>query len=184
MPKREVRAAAACALGQRTTSANARGFYITEALQLEGQLKVLGQPMTLDAIRAFVGTPSIDQLTAASVDENLQFIRYLVDTRKAEGKRLAFTIAAEGDPRINRVELRNSVLVITDADSKAAAHVDVTRRELADFVLGKGVPAKGGESLAELDRVLDRSRMLPPTASVPEVLDAKGDLEYNDGLEH
>ena len=56
--------------------------------------------MTLDAIRTFVGTPSIDQLTAASVDENLQFIRYLVDPRKAEGKRLAFTIAAEGDPRI------------------------------------------------------------------------------------
>jgi len=76
------------------------------------------------------------------------------------------------------------VLVITDADSKAAVHVDVTRRELADFVLGKGAPAKGGEALAELDRVLDRSRLLPPTTPTPAVLDAKGDLKYNDGLEH
>ena len=140
---RKVRATAARALGQRTTSANARGFYITEALQIEGQLKVQGQPVTLDAIRMFVGTPSIDQLTRATVDENLQFVRYLVDPRKAEGQRLAFTIAAEGDPRIRRVELRNSVLVISDADAKAPMHVDVTRRELAEFVRGKGQPTKG-----------------------------------------
>jgi hypothetical protein len=60
----------------------------------------------------------------------------------------------------------------------------VTRPELADFVLGKGAPAKGGEPLAELDRVLDRSRLLPPATPTPAVLDAKGDLEYNDGLEH
>jgi len=181
---RRVRADSARALGQHTTSANARGFYITEALQLEGQLKVEGQPMTLDAIRMFVGTPSIDQLAAASVAENLQFVRYLVDPRKAEGKRLAFTIAAEGDPQIRRVELRNSVLVITDADSKAAAHVDVTRRELADFVVGKGVPAKGGGPLADLDRVLDRSQLMPAAMRPPTVMAPTGKAVYTDGLEH
>jgi hypothetical protein len=60
----------------------------------------------------------------------------------------------------------------------------VTRRELADFALGKGVPTKSGEPLAELDRLLDRSRLLPPPTPTPAVLDAKGDLKYNDGLEH
>jgi alkyl sulfatase BDS1-like metallo-beta-lactamase superfamily hydrolase len=44
---RAVRATAARALGQCTSSANARGFYITEALQIEGQLLVDGRPMTL-----------------------------------------------------------------------------------------------------------------------------------------
>jgi len=181
---RNSRAAAARALGQRTSSANARGFYITEALQIEGQLLVKGQPLTLDSIRAFVGTPSIDQLAAASVDENLQFVRYLVDPRKAQDQRLVFTIKAEGDPQIRRVELRNSVLVISDVDSKATTHVDVTRPELANFVRGKGAPAKGGEPLAELDRVLDRSQLLPLTSSVPEQLDTKGDSKHNHGLEH
>jgi hypothetical protein len=57
----------------------------------------------------------------------------------------------------------------------------VTRRELADFVLGKGVPAKSGEPLAELDRLLDRSRLLPPTTPTPAVPDAKGDLKHIDG---
>ena len=181
---RKARATAARALGQRTDSANARGFYITEALQLEGNLVVQGQPATLDGIRTFLSTPRADRLAAVPVEQNLQFVRYLVDPRKAEGRRLVFTFAAEGDPQIRQIELRNSVLVISPATSRASTHVDLTRRELADFVLGKGVPAKGGEALAELDRVLDRSRLLPTTTAVPAVLDAKGDLKYNDGLEH
>jgi hypothetical protein len=67
---------------------------------------------------------------------------------------------------------------------RGARHVQVTRSELADFVLGKGAPAKGGEPLAELDRLLDRSRLIPPAMAVPAVLDAKGRLKYNSGLEH
>ena len=180
----KTRATAARALGQRTDSANARGFYITEALQMEGKLLMQGQPVTLDAIRTFLNTPRADQLASASLDRNLQFVRYLVDPRKAEGQRLVFTIAAEGDPQIRQVELRNSVLVISPVASRGARHVDVTRSELADFVLGKGAPARGGDALAELDRVLDRSRMLPASTATPALLGAKGDLKYNDGLEH
>jgi alkyl sulfatase BDS1-like metallo-beta-lactamase superfamily hydrolase len=84
---RTLRAAAARQLGQRTSSANARGFYLTEALQIEGAMKAAGQPVTLDGIRRFLGTPTAQALVAASVDENLQFVRYLVDPRKAEGAR-------------------------------------------------------------------------------------------------
>lgn len=181
---RKARATAARALGQRTDSANARGFYITEALQLEGKLLVQGQPATLDGIRTFINTPRADRLAATPVEQNLQFVRYLIDPRKAEGQRLVFTLAAKGDPQIWQIELRNSVLVISTAVSRAPTHVDLTRRELADFVLGKGVPAKGGGPLAELDRVMDRSRLLPSTTPTPAVLDARGDLKYNDGLEH
>jgi alkyl sulfatase BDS1-like metallo-beta-lactamase superfamily hydrolase len=181
---RKARATAARALGQRTDSANARGFYITEALQMEGNLLVQGQPATLDGIRAFLSTPRAERLVAVSVDKNLQFVRYLVDPRKAEGQRLVFTVAAEGNPQIRQIELRNSVLVISPVASRGARHVDVTRSELADFVVGKGAPAKGGGPLAELDRVLDRSRLMPLTTPIPAVLDAKGDLKYNDGLEH
>ncbi len=181
---RQARATAARALGQRTDSANARGFYITEALQIEGKLLVQGQATTLDGIRTFLGTPSAASLAAASVDQNLQFVRYLVDPRKAEGQRWVFTLAAEGDTQIRQVQLRNGVLVISPVASRGARHVDVTRRELADFVLGKGAPARGGDALAALDRVLDRSRLLPTTTPTPAVLDAKGNLKTNDGLEH
>ena len=58
---RKTRATAARALGQRTDSANARGFYITEALQMEGKLLMQGQPVTLDAIRTFLSTPRAER---------------------------------------------------------------------------------------------------------------------------
>jgi len=181
---RNVRATAARALGQRTDSANARGFYITEALQMEGKLLMQGQPVTLDAIRAFLNTPRADQLARASLDQILQFIRYLVDPRKAEAKRLVFTIATAGEPQIKHVELRNSVLVITDADSKAPVHFELTRPELADFVLGQRAHTDEGDALAELDRMLDRSHQIGLKDGSAEVLQPTDKDHYNYGLEH
>jgi alkyl sulfatase BDS1-like metallo-beta-lactamase superfamily hydrolase len=158
---RAARATAARALGQRTDSANARGFYITEALQMEGGMQFGGQSLTLDAIRRFAGTPTAQALVAATVDENLQFVRYLVDPRKAEGQRLAMTLAVEGESRLRRIELRNGVLVISDADAASTAHVALTRQALAAFVLGTRAQSQA-DPLGRLDRVLDRSHLLPP----------------------
>jgi alkyl sulfatase BDS1-like metallo-beta-lactamase superfamily hydrolase len=175
---RKVRASAARKLGQRTSSANARGWYLTEALQIEGGMQFKGQPLTVDAIRRFLGTPTAQGLVAASVDENLQFVRYLVDPRKAEGQRQTFTLAVEGDPRIRRLELRNSVLVITDAAAAAPTHLALTRQELAAFVLGTRSPSTT-DPLSQLDRVLDRSHLMPPGAveSVMKGMKAGNDLE-------
>ena len=66
------------------------------------------------------------------------------------------------------------MLVIFPAAAAASLHVGLSRRELADFVLGKGVPAKGGDPLARLDCVLDESRLLPATSITPALPDAKG----------
>ena len=122
-----------------------------------------GQPLTVDAIRQFLGTPTAQALVAASVDENLQFVRYLVDPRKADGLRQTLTLAVEGDSRIRRIELRNGVLVITDADAASPTHLSLTRQELAAFVLGTRSTSTS-DALAQLDRVLDRSHLLPPGA--------------------
>ena len=160
---RKARATAARALGQRTDSANARGFYITEALQMEGGMQFEGQSLTIDAIRRFLGTPTAQALVAASVDENLQFVRYLVDPRKAEGLRQTFTLAVEGDSRIRHMELRNGVMVISDSAAASPTHVKLTRQELAAFVLGTRAPS-AADALSQLDRVLDRSHLMPPGA--------------------
>jgi len=138
-----------------------------------------GQPLTIDAIRRFLGTPTAQALVAASVDENLQFVRYLVDPRKAEGLRLAFTLAVEGDAGIRRLDLRNGVLVISDATAPASTHLSLTRQELATFVLGTRA-ASAGDPLTELDRVLDRSHLMPPGAveSVMAGMKASGDFEH------
>ncbi|MBP6534492.1 MAG: MBL fold metallo-hydrolase [Arenimonas sp.] len=175
---RQLRATAARQLGQRTSAANVRGWYLTEALQIEGGMQFKGQPLTVDAIRAFLGTPTAQALVAASVDENLQFVRYLVDPRKAEAQRRMFTLAVEGESRIWRLELRNGVLTIADADAAAPTHLSLTRQELAAFVLGTR-STSSADALAQLNGVLDRSHLLPPGAieSVMKGMKASADFE-------
>ncbi len=176
---RKLRAAAARQLGQRTSSTNARGWYLTEALQIEGGMQLKGQALTTGTIRAFLGTPSAQALMAASVAENLQFVRFLVDPRKAEDLRHTLTLAIEGESVIRQLELRNGVLVITEADKAAAMHLALTRQELAAFVLGTRPPSET-DPLSQLDRVLDRSHLMPPGAveSVMAGMKAPGDSEH------
>ena len=75
------------------------------------------------------------------------------------------------------------MLVITEAGAKATPHVDVTRRELADFVLGKRSSPKAGDPLTELDRSLDRSHLLPAAARPPPALEPRDKAKYPDSLD-
>ena len=158
---RAARATAARALGQRTTSANARGFYITEALQMEGRLLLAqGQPVTIDLLRRLQGTPNRQQLTAASTTEVLEYLRYLVDPVKGGDKRVDFTLAVAGDPAIYRILLRNGVLVIKAADQAGPVHVAVTREQLADFVMGSAPLPGSAKALTDFGQAFDRSQFL------------------------
>ncbi len=167
---RRVRIIAARALGQRTTSSNARGWYITEALELEGNLIVEGRPVTLAMARAVLGTPDIDALEAAPVETTLDFLRYLVDPRAAEGKRVTFTLAISNDPRIWLLDLRNGVIVVSPAPSPSAAHATVSRRDLAEFVLGVGPLDARIAAISEFSAALDRSHLVS-TAALGDAFD-------------
>ena len=158
---REARIVAARALGQRTISANARGFYITEALELEGRLLAQGQPVTVEVLRRALGTPNKAQLTAAPVASVLEYLRYLVDPLKAGDKRIVFTLAVDGDPAIYRMQLRNGVLVVSPTEKAGPIHVAATRAQLADFVLGAAPLPGNAPALADFGQFFDRSQFLP-----------------------
>jgi alkyl sulfatase BDS1-like metallo-beta-lactamase superfamily hydrolase len=150
------RAIAARALGQRTTSSNARGWYITDALEREGKLLVMGQPVTIAQIRAVLGTPDREDLMAAGTAATLAFLPVLVDPAKAGDSAIAFTLTVEGDDTPWVVELRNGVIMTEPASAPLAAHVALTASDLADFILGRSAPVSGSP-LATLDSALDRS---------------------------
>jgi alkyl sulfatase BDS1-like metallo-beta-lactamase superfamily hydrolase len=167
---RQIRATAARALAQRTTSANARGWYMNEALDLEGQLQVQGVPVTMDLVRTVLGTPGIEDLISAPASANLEFMRFLVDPRAAEDKDVAFTLEMEGDGTVWSLHLRNGVLVISTVGSTAAAHKRLTRRELAEFILGKRPLGEAGTIFATFDSCLDRSNQLTAEEAIASVL--------------
>lgn len=154
---RDIRADAARAMGQRTASANARGFYITEALAMEGNLKLGDQPVTLEAIRLMLGTPDVEQLMESNLDDSFQYVRYLVDPRKAEGIRATFTVAVDGSPSFQQIELRNGIIVVTDTSQRHTDHIDVTRREWSEFVAGQRTFADRSNEIALFESVLERN---------------------------
>ena len=81
-----VRAQAARALGQRTTSANARGFYISEALLHEGKMRFGEQAIShYQQLSQALGAVTPVKLTASPLDDNVQYLRFMVDPRLAEG---------------------------------------------------------------------------------------------------
>lgn len=172
---RTTRATAARAIGQRTTSANARGFYITEALQMENRLLAQGQPVTLDLLRRMQGTPGRDQLKAAPVASILEYLRYLVDPAKAGTRRIDLTLNVEGDPALYRLLVRNGVLIPSIVEAPGSTHVILTRDELADFVLGSTPLSRTTEPLAALADIFDRSQFLTAAAAKAKLAAGTGD---------
>lgn len=156
---RRTRATAARALGQRTTSANARGWYITEALDIEGGLRVMGRPVTMAQVRAVLGTPRLERLAAAGTRACLAFLPVLVDPVRAGDRRIALTLQVAGDSAPWRIELRNGVILTEPATAPLPDHVAMDAAGLARFVLGLAPPA-AGTPLAAIDAALDRSRFV------------------------
>jgi alkyl sulfatase BDS1-like metallo-beta-lactamase superfamily hydrolase len=153
---RKTRAAAARAIGQRTTSSNARGWYITEALELDGQLLAMGQPVTIAQLRAVLGTPNREELAGVGTAAKLAFLPVLIDPVKAGDLTAAFTLQVEGDDAIWLIEMRNGIILAEPAGAAMPEHVMIDAAALADFVLGLAAPA-AGTPLAAVDAVLDRS---------------------------
>lgn len=167
---RATRAIAARALGQRTTSSNARGWYITEALEMEGNLRAMGKPVTIGEVRAVLGTPRREDLIAAGTAASLAFLPVLVDPNQAGETRTAFTLQVEGDETAWHIEMRNGVILTEPATVPLDDHVVLTADELAKFVLGLAAPASDSP-LAVLDAALDRSGFVFLPASPAAVLD-------------
>ena len=173
---REIRAKAARAIGQRTTSANARGWYITEALAMEESLKLGDLPVTLESARILLGTPSVEQVMELSLEDSFQYIRYLVDPRKAEDTRLVFTVSVGGSDKPVHVELRNGVVVITADAEKGTTHLNVSLRDWAGFVVGQRSLAAMSPVFGQFESVLDRR----PVPKGSKVLDEKLDEAAKD----
>ena len=103
-----VRADAARALGQRTTSANARGWYISEALLHEGKMR-WGEH-TIRHYQQFsqmAGAVTPQRLAASPLHDNVHYLRFMVDPRLAEGKRADFNVNFTDENVSYAIALRN-----------------------------------------------------------------------------
>ncbi|MGI9289693.1 MAG: alkyl sulfatase dimerization domain-containing protein, partial [Gammaproteobacteria bacterium] len=144
---KQVRADAARMLGQRTTSANARGFYISEALLHEDKVAFGEQTITdYRQLNAVFGAVTADKLAKSPLDDNVQYLRFMVDSRLAEGKRVEFNVNFTDEGMSYAIALRNGVIAITEQANDGKTF-EMIKADWDALILGT-------ESFASLDRSL------------------------------
>ena len=151
-----VRANAARALGQRTTSANARGFYISEALLHEGKVQFGGHTLTnFQQLSQVLGAVTAKKLDASPLNDNVQYLRYMVDPRLAEGKRAEFNANFTDEKVSYAIALRNGIVAITKQPNSGPT-IKLSKADWSKLILGEKTFASLSDGLIGFDQALGR----------------------------
>ena len=151
---KQLRADAARALGQRTSSANARGFYISEALLHEGKLEFQGEKIDdYQTLSFLLGAITPKSLAESPIEANVEYLRYLVDTRKAEGLHAKFNLVMNDSEKAFGVELRNGIIQVS-SQQNAGTTVSLSHAQWSDVLLGKTTFSQLDSSLGYFDDAL------------------------------
>ena len=151
-----VRVDAARALGQHTTSANARGWYISEALLHEGKISFGEHTVSrFQQMSQVVGAVTPKKLAASPLNDNVQYLRYMVDPRKAEGKLAEFNVTFTDEKVSYAIALRNGVIAITDQPNKGPT-IKLSKDDWSKLITGEKSFASQHASLKAFDKAIGR----------------------------
>ena len=151
-----VRAQAARALGQRTTSANARGFYISEALLHEGKLRFGKNTVShYQQLSQALGAVTREKLAVSPLNDNVQYLRFMVDPRLAEGKRAEFNVNFAAEQVSYAIALRNGIIAITEQPNKGPTF-KLTKDDWTHLIVGEKAFASLSSELIAFDQATRR----------------------------
>lgn len=156
---KQIRAGSARALGQRTSSANARGFYISEALLHEGQLSFNGEVLNdFTTLSESLGKLNRDKLAQSPITNNVEYLRYLVDPRTAEGLTAEFRLKITDTNETFGVTLRNAIIQVTKQPTQNASpnsiNLALSHDSWSDILLGLVKFAELDKNLGAFDQAL------------------------------
>ena len=150
------RAQAARALGQRTTSANARGFYISEALLHEGKIRFGEHAVShYQQLSQAFGAVTPEKLAASPLNDNVQYLRFMVDPRLAEGKRAEFNVNFSNEKVSYAITLRNGVVAITGQPNQGPT-ITLSKDEWSRLITGEKSFVSLHASLKVCDEAIGR----------------------------
>ncbi len=150
------RAQAARALGQRTMSANARGFYISEALLHEGKMRFGEHTVShYQQLSQVLGAVTAEKLAASPLDDNVQYLRFMIDPRLAEGKRVEFNARFADENLRYAIALRNGIVAITAQPNKGP-NLDLSKDDGSQLIIGEKRFGDLHPSLAAIDTAIGR----------------------------
>ncbi|QLE86723.1 MBL fold metallo-hydrolase [Shewanella sp. Scap07] len=151
---KQLRADAARALGQRTSSANARGFYISEALLHEGKLSLEGHELhSFQQLGQMMGVIDEQRLKKSPIASNVEYLRYLVDTQKAQGLYAKFNLAMNDSDAAFSIVLRNGIIQVAQQPNDGVT-ISLSHAQWSDVLLGKTSFGQLDPSLKDFDKAL------------------------------
>jgi len=155
---KQIRADAARALGQRTSSANARGFYISEALLHEGKLSLGNEAINdFKTLSKTLGAIDKAKLTNSPIENNVNYLRYLVDTRKAEELQAQFNLKMSDSNTEFGIVLRNGIIQVSEQFNDGVT-VSLSHSQWSNVVLGNVRFTTLDSSLTAFDTALTISQ--------------------------
>jgi alkyl sulfatase BDS1-like metallo-beta-lactamase superfamily hydrolase len=151
-----VRAEAARALGQRTTSANARGFYITEALLHEGKIRLGEHTVThYQELSQTLAAVTQEKLAVSPLSDNVQYLRFMVDPQLAEGKRAEFNVNFADEGATYAIALRNGIIAITEQRNDGL-EFHLGKNDWSQLITGDKTFASLSSELIAIDQAIGR----------------------------
>jgi len=143
-------------LGQRTTSANARGFYISEALLHEGKIRLGEHAIShYQQLSQALGAVTPKKLAASPLNDNVQYLRFMVDPRLAEGKRAEFNANFTDEKVSYAIALRNGIIAITGQPNKGPT-IKLSKDDWSKLITGEKSFASLHASLKAFDKAIGR----------------------------
>ena len=111
--------------------------------------------MSVDQLRDALGGLTVEKALASPTDDLVNYLRFLVEPRKAEGKRVAFTLEVEGSDGVYGLELRNGIIAVS-RKAVGDVHLKLSKRQLAELVTGKSRFDQLNPALADVEASIVR----------------------------
>ncbi len=95
------------------------------------------------------------KLAASPLNDNVQYLRFMVDPRLAEGKRAEFNANFTDEKVSYAIALRNGIVAITNQPNKGPK-LKLTKDDWSKLILGEKTFASLSSELKALDQALGR----------------------------
>lgn len=95
------------------------------------------------------------KLAASPLWDNVQYLRYMVDTRLAEGKQVKFNVSFKDEGVSYAIALRNSVIAITET-ANSGPTFKLSKDDWSQLVTGEKTFASFDPSLKVIDQAIVR----------------------------
>ncbi len=102
-----------------------------------------------------MGAVTPEKLAASPLNDNVQYLRFMIEPRLAEGKRAEFNAIFPDEIVSYAMALRNGVIAITEKPNKGP-ELELTKDDWSQLIVGEKTFASLSSDLIAIDQAVGR----------------------------